>query len=309
MAVEEQLTDPALNLDDEHDDEELVAKRAKPKAGEDALLGHAWPGVIDKHIEHWATRPDAREYANDDIVYTRALDKHFGYPTPGDNDSTLACMVPVVRWHGFAINKAGMAELLAKAQAVVAHSPVNINKPGEVRAFITAAMDPTETIILEESTKKSNLEAINNWEIAAQEPCGRCEGTPGCARCGGTGIVQPGKHPAAIRSKRILDVKVAAKEIELYKKLLLAGKFHASFVVIGTLSSRMAGADGLNPQGIKHAKDVRKMFPLFWEAMILCGGDFDSFEVTIADAVYNDPALRKDLTTKGPCPKCAGTGD
>ena len=57
-------------------------------------------------------------------------------------------------------------------------------------------------------------------------------------------------------------MKIAAKEVELYKKLLLAGKFHASFVVIGTLSSRMAGADGLNPQGIKHAKDVRKMFPL-----------------------------------------------
>ena len=308
VAVEEQLTDPALSLDDEHDDEEVVAKRAKPKAGEDALLGHAWPGVIDKHIEHWATRPDAREYANDDIVYTRALDKHFGYPTPGDNDSTLACMVPVVRWHGFSINVPGMRQLLAKAEAVVAASPVNINKPGDVRGYVTAAMDPTETIVLEESTKKSNLEAILNWEIAQQEPCGRCEGTPGCVRCGGSGFVQPGKHPAAVRSKQILDVKIAAKEVELYKKLLLAGKFHASFVVIGTLSSRMAGADGLNPQGIKHAKDVRKMFPLFWEEMILCGGDFDSFEVTIADAVYNDPALRKDLTTKGPCPKCLGTG-
>ena len=137
--------------------------------------------VIGKHIEHWATRADAREYANDDIVYTRALDKHFGYPTPGDNDSTLACMVPVVRWHGFTINKAGMVELLAKAQAVVANSPVNINKPGEVRAYITAAMDATETIILEDSTRKTNLEAISNWEIEAPEPCGRCEGTPGCA--------------------------------------------------------------------------------------------------------------------------------
>ena len=62
----------------------------------------------------------------------------------------------------------------------------------------------------------------------------------------------------------ILDVKIAAKEVELYEKLLLAGKFHASFVVIGTLSSRMAGADGLNPQGIKHTKEVRQMFPLSW---------------------------------------------
>ena len=50
------------------------------------------------------------------------------------------------------------------------------------------------------------------------------------------------------------------------------------------------------------------MFPLSGTDMILCGGDFDSFEVTIADAVYNDPALRKDLTTKGPCPKCARHG-
>ena len=307
VAVEEQLTDPALNLDDEHDDD-VIAKRARPKAGEDALLGHAWPGVIAKHIEHWATRPDAREYANDDIVYTRALDRHFGYPTAGDNDSTLACMVPVVRWHGFEINHPGMRELLAKAKAVVAASPVNINKPGEVRTYITAAMDQVEGIILEESTKKSNLEAILNWEIAAREPCGRCEGTLGCARCGGTGFLEPGKHPAARRSKEILDVKIAAKEVELYEKLLLAGKFHASFVVIGTLSSRMAGADGLNPQGIKHAKDVRRMFPLSWDGMILCGGDFDSFEVTLADAVYNDPALRKALITKGPCPKCAGTG-
>ena len=56
-------------------------------------------------------------------------------------------------------------------------------------------------------------------------------------------------------------MKFAAKEIELYDKLLLAGKFHASFIVIGALSSRMAGADGLNAQGIKHTKEVRQMFP------------------------------------------------
>lgn len=298
---EEQLV--ALELEDEHDDDEVTAHK------DQSLLGVAWPGVIDRHVEHWASCPDAREYANDDIVYTRALDGHFKYPTPGDNDSTLACMVPVVRWHGFEIDKEGMRELLAKAEAVVANSPVNINKPRDVRTYITAAMDATEAIVLEESTKKANLEAIANWEIDAQEPCEKCNGqTPGCVRCGGTGFLEPGKHPAAVRSKEILGVKIAAKEIELYKKLLQAGKFHASFVVIGTLSSRMAGADGLNPQGIKHAKDVRRMFPLAWPGTILCGGDFDSFEVTIADAVYNDPALRKDLTTKGPCPKCGGTG-
>jgi len=269
---------------------------------------YAWPGVIRRHIEHWATRADAREYANDDIIYTRALDKHFGCPEPGDDDSTLACMVPVVRWRGFQIDRPGIEELLCKAQQVVAASPVNINKPGEVRAYVTAAMDDMEAVVLEESTKKSNLEAVLDWEIAADEPCGKCQGEPNCPRCGGTGVLKPGKHPAAVRAKTVLNVKFAAKEVELYEKLLVAGKFHASFVVIGALSSRMAGADGLNPQGIKHTKEVRRMFPLAWDGMVLCGGDFDSFEVTLADAVYNDPALRKALVTKGPCPKCLGTG-
>ena len=175
---------------------------------QEASSSYAWPGVIGKHIEHWATRPDAREYANDDIVYTRALGQALRLPEPGDNDSTLACMVPVVRWHGFTINTRGMDGTVAKAQAVVAASPVNINKPGEVRAYVTAAMDATEKVILEESTKKTNLEAISNWEIGQMcptckgkghldketdicpqcngvcyvgepEPCGKCEGDPG----------------------------------------------------------------------------------------------------------------------------------
>ena len=85
------------------------------------------------------------------------------------------------------------------------------------------------------------------------------------------------------------------KEVELYTKLLRAGKLHASFKVIGALSSRMSGADGLNPQGIKATSTIRSMFPLAWEGMKLSIGDFDSFEVTIADAVCNDPNLRADL--------------
>jgi len=105
--------------------------------------------------------------------------------------------------------------------------------------------------------------------------------------------------------------------VELYKKLLMAGRFHASFVVVGTKSSRMSGTDGLNAQGIKATKVVRRCFPLVWENFILCGGDFDAFEVTLADAVYNDPALRADLLKQIDCPfcnktkvchKCDGTG-
>jgi DNA polymerase I-like protein with 3'-5' exonuclease and polymerase domains len=92
-----------------------------------------------------------------------------------------------------------------------------------------------------------------------------------------------------------LQCKAAAKEVELYVKLLKAGRFHAAFQVIGTLSSRMAGGEGLNAQGIKNSKEVRGAFPLMWDGMILCGGDFDGFEVTIADAVFGDPKLHQYL--------------
>ena len=77
-----------------------------------------------------------------------------------------------------------------------------------------------------------------------------------------------------MRPKEILKVKLAVKEIELYQMILLAGKFHASFSVIGTLSSAWRG-DGLNAQGIKHTDEVRQMFPLAWDGYLLCGGDFN----------------------------------
>jgi hypothetical protein len=202
--------------------------------GDKRVTRHAWPGVIRQFIDHWATRQDAREYATDDIVYTRELDKHFGYPEPGDNDSTLTCMVAAVRWHGFTIDRDGIKALMAKAQRVVAASPVNINKPSEVRAYVTAAMDDTEKVILEESTKKANLEAISKWGVGQMcptckgkgyrdkdtdicpqckgvcyvgepESCGRCEGDdPHCARCGGTGLLKVGRHPAGVRAKEML---------------------------------------------------------------------------------------------------------
>lgn len=265
--------------------------------GKPRVVGYAWPGVIKEVIQHWATRPDAREYAQDDVVYTRELDKHFGCPEPGDNDSILTCMVAAIRWHGFKINQPGIQALLDQAKVVVANSPVNINKPTEVREYVTAAMDDMEAIILQDSTRKTNLEAIGTWELTETEPCTRCvaERNPNCVRCGGTGEVPIGEHPAAKRALEVLAVKIAAKEVELYEKLIHAGKFHASFNIIGALSSRMSGGDGLNAQGIKHTKEVRRMFPLAWEGMNLSLGDFSAFEVTIADAVCDDEALRAEL--------------
>ena len=301
--------------------------------------GHAWPYWIKKHIDHWFTNKQAQEYAYDDIVYTRALKEYFGHPEPGDDDSELACMVASVRWHGFEIDIPGIKRLCNIAMEKVKSSPVAITKPNEVRAYIQEALDEIEMLAthsnttIGESTKKAVLQSIVTMMFEESEhghDCTRCEGS-GCVRCRQTGkidaSIQPefdksggiktGNHPAAIRARELLSIKEASKEVELYLKLTMAGKFHPSFNVIGTLSTRMSGGGGLNAQGIKHSNEVRCLFPLKWEGMTLSGGDLDSAEIVIACAVYNDPDLFKALTEKhmhkdcphgNCCRPCGGTG-
>jgi DNA polymerase I-like protein with 3'-5' exonuclease and polymerase domains len=113
-----------------------------------------------------------------------------------------------------------------------------------------------------------------------------------CDKCGGSGVV---KHPASFRATEVLEARKSDKERELYDKLLIAGRFHASFIVIGTLSSRMAGADKLNAQGIKKTKNVRSAFILADPDRVLCGGDFVAFEVVLAVADFADAGLEADL--------------
>ncbi|TXH59131.1 MAG: hypothetical protein E6Q97_00465 [Desulfurellales bacterium] len=302
----------------------------RDKQGE--IEGYTWPVHVQEAVNHWAHNEEARRYANDDVKYTRMLDEYFGYPEAGDNDSVLACMVAAVRWHGFDIDVPKIQALMDEAQKVLQNAPVNINRPAEVRRYLREVMDESEAALIDKSTKKANLEKIRDSYVVKREDlipelcrdtcenchgtrtvldveCPRCLGTgtepgaeecisccgSGCKRCSGRGFLLMGKTLAAIRAGEILRCKVAAKEVELYRKLLRAGRFHAAFNVIGTLSSRMSGAAGLNAQGIKNDALVRSAFPLKWEGMVLSGGDFDGFEVTLADAVFNDPNLRKDL--------------
>lgn len=295
----------------------------KREDGKRKVCGFAWPGVIKHHIDHWASNQPAREYASDDIKYTRELCAYFAKLAgverlpAGDDDSVLACMVPVVRWRGFKIDSYGMRKLLRNAMKIVREQPCNINKPAEVKAYIRECMDDTEYAgTIRDSTKKANLQAVANnpkWAVTEPENCTKCgDGmSPGtgvheghaCQRCKGTGVMHADgectsehvNHPASVRAWHVLRVKMAAKEVELYKKLIRAKKFHASFNVVGTLSSRMSGGDGLNAQGIKSAETVRGMFPLAPDGYQLSLGDFASFEITLADAVYNDPDLRKAI--------------
>jgi hypothetical protein len=281
--------------------------KAWEKSGK--LQGQAWPALIHYDIEHWRTNEEARRYARDDVKYTRLLDENFGFPEKDDNDSVLACMVAAVRWHGFEIDADAITELHAKSEGVLASSPVNIDRPSEVKNYIREVMDDSEATLIDSSTKKAHLEKIRADHVVSPddvdpelggELCVRCfgegkEGGVDCPRCEGRGYLLEGPTLASKRADEILKCKAAAKEKDLYVKLLKAGRFHAAFKVIGTLSSRMAGGEGLNAQGIKGSEEVRSAFPLKWEGMELCGGDFDGFEVTLADAVFKDEKLHNDL--------------
>jgi len=245
----------------------------------------AWPQWIEYHIRHWGFRPTAQKYAGDDVKFTRMLYNHFNME-PGDDDSTLAAMVGAVRWKGFKVDLDGIREL---KEIALASKKIKEGKyagqdvptaPAAALRYIKEVLDPVEALVMTDSTDKESLLEIMSWETEA-----------------------------STRAKEVYDARRAQKEVELYNKLLIADRFHASFKVLGTLSSRMAGADKLNPQGIKKTKIVRSKFPLAWaeDDEDLCGGDFSGFEVTIADAVYDDPELRAALREDRECHRCHGS--
>lgn len=237
--------------------------------------GKAWPERIADHIAYWRDNERARSYAINDVLYTRELEAHFGNPEPGDDDSVLACMVGAVRWHGYAVDCDRLARIANECRQKIDSCPINTNKPSDVRAYLFEVMDETERLAcpdLEETTKKGVLMAIRN------------------------GVEWQGTE-AAKRAAYVLDVKTAHKVVDACEKIIKAGRFHAAFDVIGAKSNRMSGrgSGGLNPQGMKSTDDFRSAFLIAWPGMVLCGGDFSSFELTIMDAVYNDETLREVL--------------
>lgn len=224
----------------------------------------AWPEVARVHIDHWEYHQLARKYAANDVEYTRKLYHHLGCPESGDTDSELAAMVGLVRWRGYEIDVENLKKLRNEEQRKSETIPT---APSAVKIYLSEVMTDSEKVVLT-STKEEILKVISEWEH---------------------------NPDAAKRAQEVIDARHADKEIELYDKLIKAGKFHASFKVIGALSSRMSGSDDLNPQAIKATTKVRRNFTLKRPGFILCGGDFDAFEVSIAEAVYNDSNLRVDI--------------
>jgi hypothetical protein len=274
--------------------------RGKIKRKGQFVEGKCWPGVIRQHINHWAFNQLARQYGQDDVVYTRDLWKFFGKPEPGDDDSELACCVGCVRWRGYKVNLDAIREERQKAIDKLKQIPTS---SAAALRYITEPMSQLDKVGFGTLTGKVILEKMvkdENWRCDCTIDTGKAD--PTCECCKGAGLLLP-----AVRAQEVLGARFARKEIELYDKILLAGRLHASFVVIGALSSRMSGADGLNAQGVKRTKNVRRCFEFSYDGFSLLGGDFDAFEVVLADAAY-DGALRADLTTLYPCYNCQATG-
>ena len=241
-----------------------VDKHYYPNEDKYVPYGSDWVGKIIHHINYWAFNPLAKQYAGDDVKYVRELYHYFGDPPVGDADSELAAMVAAVRWKGFSVDCGKLSELATQARAKAENIPT---APSTAKKYLIQHMNEFERSIIQESTKKVVLQEVAKWK----------------------------DHPAAKAARDILQARQALKEVELYDKLIAAERFHAGFRIIGTKSTRMSGSDGLNPQGIKKDGKVRSCFGLAPDGMILCGGDFDAFEVSLAEAIYNDAELRKVL--------------
>lgn len=259
----------------------------------------SWPAWVKYHIDHWHYNSQAREYATKDVVYLDRLYPYFDNPIFGDIDSVLACAVAAVRWRGYSVDTEKMSQLLEETKTKETLAPT---APSYVKKWIHPDLSPLEIISTKGSTKKVVLKEMTKWlKDCDCDKKGVFDNT--CKKCKGKGTY---RHPAAIKAASVLEARSATKEREILEKILQAGRFHASVKVIGALSGRMSGADGLNPQGIKATKKVRSCFTLSHPDMCLIGGDFEAFEVNIALAIYNDPQLEKDLEELGLCPDCLG---
>lgn len=261
--------------------------------------GGGWRPYAEEFIDFWS-QPRQIEYATRDVEILREIHKAWGSPAAGHYNGELCICIANTRWKGFSIDKKSIDKTVADCNELVESCPINMNSHRAVRKYIIAPMDPLKAALLT-STGKATL------EILAKE-----------------------KGEAGARAGKILAVRKAEALRRVFYKLQVAGRLHPNYMAQGTLSDRMAGVGGLNPQGLN--KKNRSVFTLADDDEDAESGDFDAFETGIAAAVYGDKKLTSELlagvkphaslastifgdtyddildTEKGKCGKCGGTG-
>lgn len=236
-----------------------------------------WPLYIRYYVHHWK-QADHLKYAQDDVHLTRELYRWMGEPNQIVDDA-LTAHVASCKWRGFDLD---LEKLTALRDSLIEEIDTQVIAASKAQKYLLEAMDDFEkSNFFDENGKIKGktgapaLDAISQWI----EPCDTCleNDLDGCPECGPSEAAKRAEH---IKKSRKLSAKV-----KTIGKLLLAQRLYPGFKIIGTKSSRMSGADGLNPQGIDRSEDIRECFTL---GPNLMGGDFDGFELTICDAVYQD---------------------
>lgn len=235
-----------------------------------------WTKVFARYIFAWRNNKKRLEYATNDVKYLRILYNHFGSPSAGDVDSLLACAVGSMYWKGFEIDKDNARNHYKYISNIINNfSKINFNSPLQVKKWLHEVASPLEQQVIKDTKSETLQTIIDDWPQS--ELTNRC--------------------------KSILEVRRVDMEATFIERILTAGRMYVMTKVIGTKSNRMSGGaenyiksnGSINPQGIKKGSIIRGMIKLAKEPLILCGGDFDAFEVSIADAEYNDNGLRSDL--------------
>lgn len=237
---------------------------------------------------------DFYRYSKLDILYLKVLYEKLGHPEP-DYNSELCHNMAYTRYYGFAVDKAALADaerFYGDKVSFIEHQIQGINlRSSKDRLELLKPYFP-----LLASTKKSVLK-----HLAANETGRGAELAEAMVEYG------PSRQ-------RLLQIQKVAE--------CRTGRAHPDLRVMGTPTNRMAGTSGLNWQGIgavdeyeidteidemdelpeelveawNSADDYDKQKVGLRHAILTpCVGDWSSFEVMIANAVYNDPQLNEDL--------------
>lgn len=230
------------------------------------IFNNLWVPKLMGLVHYWSTDPTALRYAREDVEHLQRLYKHWGCPRPGDDDSELTVAVANTRWRGVAVDAEKAKTIGQQKLREMDEAPRYWT---DVLAGLKERTDPIERLAIED-TSKETLEAITRWGD---------------------------DHPAAQFAKDVIKARTAERHMTVMAKLVkLGGSFHPDYKVIGTKSFRMSGAGGLNAQGIPNEPEIRSCFTIVREpGYSASGGDAVSYEVTLMDAVYQDPELHKLL--------------
>lgn len=226
--------------------------------------------LVAAHAAYWRTDATAKKYAVQDVDLLRQLRRHWGNPAPNSDNCLLTWCVAACRFHGYRMDRLGV---VAQHERNLKLGLLTPKGHEQVMKRLKELTSETEQLAIQDTTGET-LEAIVKW----------------------------GDHPAARFAEKVMISRSANLRAGVLFKLAKTRRFHPDFKVVGALSNRMSGDGKLNAQAVEKEfkldgvmETIRTLFLMADEDETLEGGDFDSFEVFIADAAYKDPVLHEDL--------------